>query len=201
MLPWVNCKNSTSLAYLTLSGKYSERNFLLKTSQVIGSYLSSMMDFALIHQCSTSPVSMYTAKVNLLSLGHILASNILSMSFSHWSVTSGLVFSLNFTRWCFRKCSGLHSRWRGLGSGPWTGVAALFSSNWRRVSMCYLWASSIVNLAASIYYITNCCCSKDVVWRCIDASYCCIILVLCWVKAAIISSIAQTISGASPWED
>ena len=83
LLPWVNCKNSTSLAYLTLSGKYSERNFLLKTSQVTGSCLSSMMDFILIHQCSASPVSMYTVKANLLSSGHILASKILSMSFNH----------------------------------------------------------------------------------------------------------------------
>jgi len=71
----------------------------------------------------------------------------------------------------------LHSRWRGLGSGPWAGAVDLFSSNWRKASMCCLWASSAANLAASIYCITNFCCSRDVVWRCIDVSCYCIILV------------------------
>ena len=80
---WVNWRNFTSLAYFTLFGKYSERNFPLKASQVTGSSLSSMMDFMLIHQFSASPVSMYIAKANLFSAGHIFTSKILSISFSH----------------------------------------------------------------------------------------------------------------------
>ena len=73
--------------YLTLSAKYSERNFPLKASHGTGSSLSSMMDFMLIHQCSASLVSMYTAKVSMLSTGHIYASKILFISVSPWSAT------------------------------------------------------------------------------------------------------------------
>jgi len=68
----------------------------LKASQVIGSSRSSMMDFMLIHQCFASPIRIYTVKANLFSARHIFASNILSKSFSHWSVASGLVFPSNF---------------------------------------------------------------------------------------------------------
>jgi len=91
---WVNWRNFTSLAYLTLSGKYSERNFLLNASHVTGSYFSSIIDFMLAHQCFASPVNMYTTKARLLSFGHILASKILSMSISHWSATSRLVYDI-----------------------------------------------------------------------------------------------------------
>jgi len=52
---------------------------------------------------------MYTVKANLLPARHMFASYILSKSFNHWSATSGLVFLLNFTGWCFRKSSILHS--------------------------------------------------------------------------------------------
>jgi len=153
--PWANWRNSTSLAYLTLSGKYSERNFPLNASQVIGSSRSFMMDFMLIHQCSASLMSMYTVKSNLFSAGHIFASKILSRFFSHWSVASGLVFPLNFIEWCFKKSSKLHSLTVGHGSGPNTGAATLFSSSYQRASICCLWASSTATLATSIYCITN----------------------------------------------
>jgi len=168
---------------------------------VTGSCLSSMMDFMVIHQCLASPVSMYTANANLLSSGHILASNILSRSFSHWSATSGLVLPPNFTRWCFRKSSRLHSLTVGRGSGPKAGATTLFSSSWRRASICCLWAFSAAALATSICYITSCCCSSAVACRCIDALCCCIIVVLCCVIAATIASIALAISGTLPWED
>jgi len=126
LFPWVSCRNSTSLAYLTLSGKYSERNFLLNTSQVTASYLSSIMDFIQTHQCSASPVSIYTTKATLLSSWHILASNILSRSFNHWSAASRLVLPPNFTGWCFRKSSRIHSLTVGRGSGPKAGQLPCF---------------------------------------------------------------------------
>ena len=200
MLACVSWRNSTSLAYLTLSEKYSERNFPLKASQVTGSSCSSMMDFTLIHQCFASPVSIYTVKANLFSAGHIFASNFLARSFSHWSAASGLVFRLNFLGWCFRKSSKLHSLTAGRGSGPKVGATALFSFSWRRASICCLWASSAATLAASIYCITNCCCSSDVAYRCIDASCCCIIAMLYCVIVATMAFMALAISGTSPWE-
>jgi len=79
-----------------------------------------------------------------------------------------------------------------------TGVVVMFSSNWRRASMCCMWASLVVTLAAFICCIPNYCCSNDVAWRCIDASCCCIIVVLCCVIAATIASISLTMSGTSP---
>ena len=109
-----------------MSGKYSERNFPLKASNVNDSPLSSIMDLVLVHQCSASPVSMYLVKANLFSAGHVFASKILSRSFSHWSAVSGLVFPLNFTGWCFRKSSRLHSLIGGRGFRPNTGAVALF---------------------------------------------------------------------------
>jgi len=184
-----------------LSGKYSERNFPLNASHVTDSSRSSMMDSMLIHQCSTSSVSMYIVKANLFSARHIFASKILSRSFSHCFAASGLVFPLNFTEWCFRKSSKLHSLAAGHGSGPKAGAAARFSTSYRRASICCLWASSAATLAASICCITIYCCSNDVACRCIDASCCYIIVVLCWVIAATIASIALAISGTSPWED
>jgi len=131
-------RNSTSLAYLTLSRKYLERNFPLKVSQVTSSPLSSIMDFMLIHQCSASSVNMYTANASLFSARHIYASNILSRSFSHCSTTSGLVLSLNFTGWCFRKSFRLHSLTAGRGLRPKTCATVLFSSSYRRASICCL---------------------------------------------------------------
>jgi len=123
--PWGTTMNPSWNYILTMrhhheispSVKYLERNFLLKASQVTDFCLSSIMDFMLIHQCSASPVSMYTKKANLFSFGHIFASNILSISFKHWSTTSGLVLSLSFTGWCFKKSFKLHSRGGGHGSG------------------------------------------------------------------------------------
>jgi len=159
------------------------------------------MDLVLVHQCSASPVTMYTVKANLFSAGHVFASKILSRSFSHWSGASGLVFPLNFTGWCFKKSSRLHSLTGGRGSGPNTRAAALFSSSWRRASICCLCASSIATRAASICCITAYCCLSDVVCRCIDSSCCCIIAVLCCVMVATIASIALVISGTSPWDD
>jgi len=168
------------LAYRMLFGKYSERNFPLKASYVTSSPLSSMMDLVLVHQCSASPVSMYTLKANLFFAGHVFASKILSRSFSHWFGASGLIFPLNFTGWCFRKSFRLHSLTGGRGFGPNTGAIALFSSSWRRASICY---------------ITACCSQSDTACRCIAASCCCIIAVLCCVMAATIASIALAISG------
>jgi len=159
------------------------------------------MDFMHIHQCSASPMSMYTTKDSRFSAGHIFASKILSMFFSHWSAASGLVLPPNFVGWCFRKSSKLHSLTVGRGSGPNTGAPALFSSSWRRTSICCRWVSSAATLVASICCITSCYCSSDAVYRYIDASCCCIILVLCCVIAATIASIALAISGALPWED
>jgi len=189
------------LAYRMLSGKYSERNFPLKASYVTGSPLSSMMDLVLVHQCSASPVSMYTVKANLFSAGHVFASKILSRSFSHWSAASGLVFQLNFTGWCFRKSSRLYSLTGGHGSGPNTGAVTLFSSSWRKASICCLCTSSAATRAASICYITARCCSSDTACRCIAASCRCIIAVLCCIMAATIASIALAISGKSPSDD
>jgi len=57
-----------------LSGKYSERNLSLKASHDTGSSLSSRMDQVLLHQCSASPVSIYTENTNLFSAGHNFAS-------------------------------------------------------------------------------------------------------------------------------
>jgi len=58
LVPLCQLRNSTSFAYLTLSGKYSERNLLLKASHMISSCLSSITSLMLAHQCSTSHVSM-----------------------------------------------------------------------------------------------------------------------------------------------
>jgi len=57
-----------------LSGKYFDRNLSLKISHDTGYSLSSKMDLVLLHQCSASPVSMYTENTNLFSTGHIFAS-------------------------------------------------------------------------------------------------------------------------------
>jgi len=143
-------------------------------------------------------VSIYTVNASRLSAGHIFASKILSMSFSHWSAASGPILLPNFVGWCFRKSSRLHSLTQGRGSGPNTGAAALFSSSCQRASICCWWASSTATLAASICCITSCCCSSDAACRCIDASCCCIIVVLCCVIAATIASIALAISDTSP---
>jgi len=72
--PWVNWRNSTSLAYRMLSGKYSDRNLSLKVSHDTGSSLSPRMDLVLLHQCFAFPVSMYTENANLFSAGHIFTS-------------------------------------------------------------------------------------------------------------------------------
>jgi len=173
----------------------------MNASKVTISPRSSMIDFVLIHQCSASPVSMYTVKANLFSTGHIFASKILSMLFSHWSAALGLVLPPNFVGWCFKKSSKLHSLTVGRGSGPKAGAAALFSSSYRKASICCMWASSAATLATSICYITSCYCSSDAAYRCIDALCCCIIIVLYCVIVATIASIALAISGTSPWKD
>jgi len=51
---------------------------------------------------------------------------------------------------CFKKSSKLHSWGEGCGSRSYTRGTVLFSSNYRRASMCYLWATSAATLTASI---------------------------------------------------
>ena len=109
--------------------------------------------------------------------------------------------TIKLHRVVLQKVCRLHSLTASRGSRPKTGATVLFSSNWRRASICYRWASSKATLVAYICCITSCCCSSDAACHYIDVSCCCIMALLCWVIAATIASIALAISGTSPWED
>ena len=95
MSPYCNARNSASLSYLAVSGKYFSRKRALKLAQVTGSSLFSICCCMPAHQYSASPFSRYATNNNLCSSSQFITLKIFSHLWSHASASSGEALLVN----------------------------------------------------------------------------------------------------------
>ena len=122
IVPCCKVRNSASLSYLALFGKYFSKNYVLKLAQVTRSSRVCISCCIPTHQYSASTTRRNVPKVNFCASVHPSARHIFSHSLSHASTSSRVVLPVNLVGLCLMKSSIVTGR---VGATLALGCAAL----------------------------------------------------------------------------